>query len=80
MSLADPILYHDLYKNVSGSFQRPVVDITFKNLNWTYVIVNFILPIILLIILAFYLKAQYVQKRHILMLDETESNEQDEIL
>lgn len=78
MSLVDPILYHELFTNVTDGIETvPEVSITFKNLNWKYVIVNFILPITLLIVLAFFLKFRFQEKHGIKKLSENDTESID---
>ena len=76
MSLVDPQIYNKIYDHIAPTNNDLNVDITFKNLKWNNIIVNLIIPILMLLILAFFLKARYrqynIQKDYDLLSHESE--------
>lgn len=57
MSIVDPEIYNTIYDGITSTNNNSInLDITFNNLNWKKIIFNLLIPLLILIMIMFFLK------------------------
>ena len=57
MSIVDPEIYNTIYDGITSTNNNSInLDIKFNNLNWKKIIFNLLIPLLILIMIIFFIK------------------------